>query len=148
MLETEGFVKEKAVATILIVEDHEMTRKVLNRRLAKEGFAVLEAASGIEGINLLRQNDVDLVIMDFMMKTMNGMQTFEKMREFKPGVPCVMVTAYAHSGLVKQFAEEGGEDFLVKPIREDFEERIKTILAKKKGERTSHGADDHHPETN
>jgi CheY-like chemotaxis protein len=121
------------MATILIVEDHDMTRNVLNRRLAKEGHSVLTASNGGEGIELLTANEVDLVILDFMMKSMNGMQTYEKMKELKPSVPCVMVTAYAHAGLVKQFLQEGGADFVVKPIREDFENRINSILAKKMG---------------
>lgn len=121
------------MATILIVEDHDMTRNVLNRRLAKEGHSVLTASNGGDGIELLTSNEVDLVIMDFMMKTMNGMQTYEKMKEIKPSVPCVMVTAYAHAGLVKQFLQEGGADFVVKPIREDFENRINTILARRMG---------------
>ncbi len=121
------------MATILVVEDHDMTRNVLNRRLAKEGHSVLTASNGGEGIELLTANEVDLVILDFMMKTMNGMQTYEKMKEIKPSVPCVMVTAYAHAGLVKQFLQEGGADFVVKPIREDFENRINSILAKRLG---------------
>lgn len=119
------------MATILVVEDHQMTRTVINRRLAKEGHRVLEASSGIAGIQLLESNEVDLIIMDFMMKTMNGMQTYEKMKDLKPDVPCIMVTAYAHAGLVKQFIDEGGADFIVKPIREDFERRINNILSKK-----------------
>ncbi len=127
-----SFVKERVMSNILIVEDHDMTRKVLNRRLAKEGHKVMEASNGFSGIQILEEEEVDLVIMDFMMKTMNGMQTFEKMKEIKPNVPCIMVTAYAHAGLVKQFVDEGGADFLVKPIREDFEDRVNNILGKNK----------------
>lgn len=118
------------MATILIVDDHELTRKVLNRRLTQKGFNVLEADSGAAGVQILRSNNVDLVLLDFMMKTMNGIETYEQMKYFKPQVPCVMVTAYAHSALVKQFMEEGGVDFLVKPIREDFERRIEQLLEK------------------
>ena len=121
------------MATILVVEDHEMTRRLINRRLSNKGYSVLEAANGGAGIELLQSNDIDLVIMDFMMKTMNGMQTYEKMKDIKPAVPCVMVTAYAHAGLVKEFLQHGGADFMVKPIREDFEQRIGNILAKKLG---------------
>jgi CheY-like chemotaxis protein len=104
------------MSTILIVEDHELTRKTLNRRLSKAGHSVLEAVNGPS--------------MDFMMKNMTGMQTFERMREMKPEIPCAMITAYAHSGLIKQFIAEGGADFMVKPIGEDFEKRVDAILAK------------------
>ena len=72
------------MSTILVVEDHELTRKTLNRRLSKAGHSVLEAVNGNSGIEMLQSNSVDLVLMDFMMKNMNGMQTFERMREVKP----------------------------------------------------------------
>ncbi|NIQ00315.1 MAG: response regulator [Nitrospinaceae bacterium] len=117
------------MSTILIVEDHELTRKTLHRRLSKAGYSVLEAANGNSGLDMLKSNAVDLILMDFMMKNMNGMQTFEKMREIKPETPCAMITAYAHSSLVKQFISEGGADFMVKPIGEDFEQRVEAILA-------------------
>ena len=116
------------MSTILIVEDHELTRKTLNRRLSKAGHSVIEALNGNAGIEKLESNKVDLVLLDFMMKNMNGMQTFERMREIKPDVPCAMITAYAHSGLIKQFISEGGADFMVKPIGEDFEKRVDAIL--------------------
>jgi CheY-like chemotaxis protein len=118
------------MSTILIVEDHELTRKTLNRRLSKAGHSVLEAANGNSGIELLQSNPIDLVLMDFMMKNMTGMQTYERMREVKPEIPCAMITAYAHSGLSRQFIAEGGADFIVKPIGEDFEKRVDAILAK------------------
>ena len=118
------------MSTILVVEDHELTRKTLNRRLSKAGYSVLEAVNGNSGIEMLESNSVDLVLMDFMMKNMNGMQTFERMKEVKPETPCAMLTAYAHSGLIKQFIAEGGADFMVKPIGEDFEKRVDAILTK------------------
>ena len=118
------------MSTILIVEDHELTRKTLNRRLSKAGHSVIEALNGHSGIEMLKSNSVDLVLMDFMMKNMTGIQAFERMREIKPEVPCAMLTAYSHSGLTKQFFDEGGADFMVKPIGEDFEERVNAILAK------------------
>lgn len=118
------------MSTILVVEDHELTRKTLNRRLSKAGHSVIEAVNGNLGIKMLESNSVDLVLMDFMMKNMNGMQTFERMKEMKPETPCAMITAYAHSGLIKQFIAEGGADFMVKPIGEDFEKRVDAILTK------------------
>ncbi|MFQ5483325.1 MAG: PleD family two-component system response regulator [Nitrospinaceae bacterium] len=118
------------MATILVVDDHEMTRKTINRRLSKAGHLVLEANTGSKGIEILEDNTVDLILMDFMMKTMNGMQTFERMRELSPQTPCTMLTAYAHSGLIKQFMAEGGHDFMVKPIGEDFESRVEKMIGK------------------
>ncbi len=116
------------MATILVVEDHELTRKTIHRRLSKAGHLVLESSNGVDGIDQLEKNPVDLVLMDFMMKNMNGMQTFERMKEIQPNVPCAMLSAYAHAGLIKQFMIEGGADFMVKPIGEDFEQRVDHII--------------------
>ena len=118
------------MANILVVDDHELTRKTIHRRLGKSGHTVLEASSGLAGLAILEEQPVDLILMDFMMKNMNGMQTFEKMREIRPDIPCAMLTAYAHAGLIKQFMTEGGADFMVKPIGEDFEERVDQLLEK------------------
>lgn len=122
------------MSTILVVDDHELTRKTLHRRLEKAGHSVYEAPNAKSGIKLLQSKTIDLILMDFMMKNMNGMQTFEKMKEMKPEVPCAMITAYAHSGLIKQFISEGGADFMVKPIGEDFEKRVSAILEREEGD--------------
>ena len=59
------------MATILVVEDHELTRKTIHRRLSKAGHLVLESSNGMEGIEQLEKYPVDLILMDFMMKNMN-----------------------------------------------------------------------------
>ncbi len=116
------------MAKILIVEDHEATRRTLVKRLSKAGHEVEGADSGIFGLELLKVTDFDLVVLDFMMKKMNGMQTFEQMKILKPSIPYVMLTAYAHEGMIKQFMNEGGADFIVKPFKEDLEIRIEKAL--------------------
>lgn len=118
------------MARILVVEDHDATRITLSRRLQKAGHDVFQAASGFDGVEKVREQDFELVLLDFMMKGMNGMHTFEQMKKLRPDLPYIMVTAYAHSGLVKEFIGEGGTDFIVKPFGEDFEERIDRNLAR------------------
>jgi len=127
------------MSTILVVDDHELTRKTLHRRLEKAGHSVYEAPNAKSGIKLLQSKTIDLILMDFMMKNMNGMQAFEKMKDMKPEVPCAMITAYAHSGLIKQFISEGGVDFMVKPIGEDFEKRVSAILEREEGRSDQNG---------
>ncbi|MFQ5481182.1 MAG: response regulator [Nitrospinaceae bacterium] len=116
------------MAKILIVEDHDKTRLTLYRRLERAGHEVVSVPTGFEGIELLREGNFELVLLDFMMKGLNGMYTFEQMKVIRPDLPYVMMTAYAHSGLVKEFMHEGGVDFIVKPFGEDFEERIERDL--------------------
>ncbi len=118
------------MAKILVVEDHNATRVTLTRRLSKNGHQVVTVPTGYDGVEKLRQEDFDLVLLDFMMKGMNGIHTFEQMKTIRKDLPYIMVTAYAHSGLVKEFMGEGGADFIVKPFGEDFEERIDHNLAR------------------
>ncbi len=121
------------MAKILIVEDHNGTRVTLTRRLNKSGHEVTTVASGYDGVEKLREGDYNLVLLDFMMKGMNGIHTFEQMKDIRNDLPYIMVTAYAHSGLVKEFMGEGGADFIVKPFGEDFEERISLNLERHYG---------------
>ncbi len=121
------------MAKILIVEDHNGTRVTLTRRLTKGGHEVTSVASGQDGVEKLRSGEYDLVLLDFMMKGMNGVHTFEQMKAIRDDLPYIMVTAYAHSGLVKEFMGEGGADFIVKPFGEDFEERISLNLERHYG---------------
>ena len=112
------------MAKILVVEDHNATRVTLTRRLTKDGHEVVTVPNGFEGIEKLKEEEFTLVLLDFMMKGMNGIHTFEQMKEIRTDLPYIMVTAYAHSGLVREFMSEGGADFIVKPFGEDFEMRI------------------------
>lgn len=121
------------MARILVVEDHNGTRVTLTRRLTKSGHQVTTVSSGYDGVEKLREEDFDLVLLDFMMKGMNGVHTFEQMKTIRNDLPYIMVTAYAHSGLVKEFMGEGGADFIVKPFGEDFEERINLNLERHYG---------------
>lgn len=116
------------MAKILVVEDHNATRLTLTRRLSKSGHQVDTVSSGYDGLEKLRQEDYELVLLDFMMKGMNGIHAFEAMKTIRNDLPYIMVTAYAHSGLVKEFMGEGGSDFIVKPFGEDFEKRINLNL--------------------
>jgi CheY-like chemotaxis protein len=116
------------MAKILLIEDHEATRKTLIKRLSRAGHEVHEAANGAEGIQVFNQHSFDLVILDFMMKRMNGMQAFEKLKAIKPHIPYILLTAYAHNGIIKQFQNAGGADFIIKPFREDLEERVEKVL--------------------
>ena len=116
------------MAHLLIIEDHETTRKILFKRLAKAGHEVYLASSGKEGIKAFNSRNFDLVVIDFMMKHMNGLQAFEHMKALRPGIPFVLLSAYANSELVQQFLGDGGADFIVKPFHEDLEERLSRII--------------------
>ncbi|MBN2096578.1 response regulator [Candidatus Peregrinibacteria bacterium] len=78
-------VKKKAKKTVLIVEDDSMLRKVLTRRIAEEGYRVLEAEDGQEGLQIALKKHPDLLLLDLMMPVMDGVEMLKELRKDKWG---------------------------------------------------------------
>ena len=121
-----GFECPKAV--ILVVDDNHTNLKVAEAILTKYGANVLTAMSGKDGLRILKDNDVDLVFLDYMMPEMNGIDTLENIR-MMPGtqfstLPVIALTANVVSGAREMFLDAGFDDFLAKPISIDRMERI------------------------
>ena len=81
---------------ILIVDDEEHIRELIRFYLDKEGFSVVQAASGEEALHLLENEYIDLAIVDIMMPVMDGFQLVEEMKEMKD-IPVIMLTAKSQS---------------------------------------------------
>jgi len=103
---------------ILIVDDNATNVKVLQTRLASEGYEVITAADGEEGLASARQQLPDLILLDVMMPKLDGFEVCRRLRadaEF-PFTPIVMVTAMADAKDVIAGLEAGGDEYLTKPI--------------------------------
>jgi diguanylate cyclase (GGDEF)-like protein len=102
-------------ATVLIVEDNPITRKLVRLALACEGFVVIEAATGAEAITALQRQPVDLVLEDLALDDMDGFELLERMRAAVPaGLPPVLAfTGLADSERVRA---AGFSDLVLKPI--------------------------------
>ena len=79
------------MSTLLIVDDSENNRRILVKRLEKRGYDILPAKSGRQAIETLRNARVDLILLDNMMPEMDGMETFEKMKEMMETPPPVFM---------------------------------------------------------
>jgi len=102
--------------TILLVEDDPSFRESLRKLFEKEGLRILEAESGPEGIETLKKERVDLVILDFYLGGMNGLQFLEK--TMNPGRPPVIVlTAFGDWEIYTEVVAKGAVDCLPKPIK-------------------------------
>ena len=112
---------------ILIIEDDESIRDSVKILLESEGFSVLEAPSGEQGLSLLNV-DTDLVILDIMLPGMSGYKVCEEIRKISV-VPILFLTAKStESDKVLGFAR-GGDDYLVKPFSYvELTARIKALL--------------------
>lgn len=121
---------------ILLVEDNEMNRDMLSRRLAKRGFEVVMAVDGAEGVSMARSAAPDLILMDMSLPVMDG---WTATRELKAdaatrGIPVIGLTAHAMAGDREKCLEAGCDEYDTKPV--DFPrllEKIQVQLDKKTG---------------
>jgi class 3 adenylate cyclase len=103
---------------ILIVDDNQTNVKMLQTRLVAEGYEVVTAADGEEGLAAARQQLPDLILLDVMMPKLDGLEVCRRLRadsEF-PFIPIILVTAMADSKDVVAGLEAGGDEYLTKPI--------------------------------
>ena len=104
--------------TILIVEDNEMNRDMLSRRLERKGYQILIAFDGETGIDVARTNRPDLILMDMSLPVMDG---WEATRRIKADVdlkhiPVIALTAHAMANDRSKALEAGCDDYDTKPI--------------------------------
>ncbi len=103
-------VQESTAKRILIVEDDKDYREVLTELLEEEGFRVHYAENGQVGLDLLKNTDVDLVLLDLLMPQMDGVTFYNNMRNaLKKNIPVIMLTNFATT-----VRPEGIDDFIIK----------------------------------
>ena len=103
---------------ILLVEDNEMNRDMLSRRLARNGFEVLLAEDGAEGWERFQSDMPDLVLLDLSLPVLDGFQVLRQAREDPKtkSIPVIVLTANAMADDREKSMELGADDFDTKPI--------------------------------
>src|SRR5262245_27205617 len=103
---------------LLIVDDEELNREGLGRRLQRDGYAVTLAKSGREAIELLGERRFALVLLDIMMPGMNGLEVLKFLRRVDSliDLPIIMVTAKGESEDIVEALELGANDYVTKPL--------------------------------
>ena len=109
----------KKGSTILIVEDEEIHRLLLRRVLENNGYVILDAANGAEGLEVLRTLKIDLAIVDLEMPVMNGMEFTKWVKDINPNFPMIIVTGHASNFSPHDILAADVEAFLQKPIVTD-----------------------------
>jgi two-component system, NtrC family, response regulator AtoC len=110
---------------ILVVDDEQNIRRMLNRVLSSEGFIVKEAINGLEALKRLEEEDYSLVLLDLKMPGLNGIETLKKIRELDINLPIIMISAYGSISEAVEAMKLGALDYLIKPF--DIEE-LKIIV--------------------
>ena len=116
---------------ILVVDDKEMNRDMLARRLQRRGFEVSTANDGVDALEKMEEQEYDLIVLDIMMPRMNGLEVLAKVRESVSvtELPIIMATAKSDSATVVEALRIGANDYVTKPL--DFGvvmARVKTHL--------------------
>ena len=116
---------------ILVVDDEEANIIVFRRPLSKAGYVVIGASSGAEALEAVAQNDVDVVLMDWMMPGMSGVEATAAIKATPRGrlIPVIMVTAKAEQSDIKAGLDAGADDYITKPVEmEEALARIRSAL--------------------
>jgi two-component system response regulator PilR (NtrC family) len=109
----------RRTGSILVVDDEEIMREILDALLAREGYHVRLASSGEEGIELARSVPFDAAIVDVMMPGLDGIATLEELRKADDELPVIMVTAFASVETAIAAMKRGAFDYVTKPFKND-----------------------------
>jgi CheY-like chemotaxis protein len=109
------------MAKILLVEDNEMNRDMLSRRLLRRGYEVTLAVDGVQGVEMAKSGEYDLVLMDMSLPEIDGWEATRRLRgdPATQSLPIIALTAHAMSGDRDKALEAGCDDYDTKPIELD-----------------------------
>jgi two-component system, cell cycle response regulator DivK len=106
------------MATILLVEDNEMNRDMLSRRLERRGHQIILALDGQQGLDAARSQKPDLILMDMSLPVVDGWEATRQLKadQATQGIPVIALTAHAMASDEQRAREAGCDDFDTKPI--------------------------------
>ena len=112
---------------VLIVDDEPNLRKILSAQLSRDGYDVMTAEDGEQGLAMLREHHIDVVITDLKMPKVDGMQLLRDALREDPDLPIVMITAHGTIDTAVEALKIGAFDYLTKPFDK---EEVRQIVAK------------------
>ena len=121
------------MARILLVEDNEMNRDMLSRRLERRGYQVAIALDGEQGVSMAGLEAPDLILMDMSLPVLDGWEAARRLKAAPEtrAIPIIALTAHAMVGDREKAIESGCDDYDTKPVEfQRLLEKIETILAK------------------
>ncbi len=117
------------MARILLVEDNEMNRDMLSRRLTKRGHEVMIAVDGRQGVEAAASENPEIILLDMSLPVMDGWEAAKRLKadDATSAIPIIALTAHAMSGDRERCLQAGADDYDTKPI--DFKRLLSKINA-------------------
>jgi two-component system, cell cycle response regulator DivK len=114
----QGASESTSMTKVLLVEDNEMNRDMLSRRLTRRGFQVVFAVDGQQGVDLARSERPDIILMDMSLPVLDGWEATRRVKsdEATRTVPVIGLTAHAMSGDREKAIAAGCDDYDTKPV--------------------------------
>src|ERR1051325_1494088 len=129
------------MAKILLVEDNEMNRDMLSRRLARKNYEVVLAVDGAEGVSKAQTESPDLILMDISLPVIDGREATRRLKAAPEtqAIPIIALTAHAMAGDRDQALEAGCDDYETKPVDlPRLLEKIEALLGNNKANDERH----------
>ena len=118
--------------SILLIDDEESQLESLKSFLSRRNHKVLTASNGQEGIDIIKENLIDLVLTDFRMPEKNGLEVLKETKSINPGIDVVVVTAFGNIDDAVGIMKSGAYDYLTKPIDLDELENLINRISEKR----------------
>ncbi|MCG8365120.1 MAG: response regulator, partial [Pseudanabaenales cyanobacterium] len=121
------------MAKILLVEDNELNRDMLSRRLRRRGYEVVIAIDGAEGVSMAMSENPDLILMDMSLPIMNGWEATQTLKSdtYTHSIPIIALTAHAMVGEREKALAAGCDDYDTKPVDlKQLLQKIETLLTR------------------
>jgi CheY-like chemotaxis protein len=122
------------MAKVLLVEDNEMNRDILFRRLSRRGYVVVFAVNGQQGVEMASSEEPDIILMDMSLPVMDGWEATRRVKSDNAtrNVPVIGLTAHAMSGDQEKALAAGCDDYDTKPVELDrLIEKIERLLSQR-----------------
>jgi two-component system, OmpR family, response regulator MprA len=121
-------------SSVLVVDDDDAIRSVLQRSLGYEGFRVTAASDGAAALRALRDHAVDCIVLDVGMPEVDGLEVCRRLRLAGDDTPVILLTAFDGDGDRRGGLEAGADDYLVKPFSfDELVTRIRALLRRGNG---------------
>ena len=114
----------KSLRVLVVDDNHEFCRNVIDI-LEMRGYEVASAYDGRQGVEAVKGDGFDVVLLDVKMPVMNGLETYRRIKEVAPKTPVIMISAFAVEDLIRNALREGAYGYLKKPI--DFDQLFKIV---------------------